>query len=261
MTKKDPEHLLHSAQEITANVIWRTLQLCGYIDQEHSLTPWGIALATSFAASGDENFDEALIWAFELVHRGALKADTYSPNYSGGPVHGSEADRRHALLISRVAGLLQLRHGQAEYKGPVSRNLLSFNSFVKKINQALCNLSEAALVSMLLNNDATRFDRKDWYQISTWMPFAQDVDVSLAVVLKVYFEELADRGVDAKQDVFENVVAPQFQTTTALHADLQRVWKLWDVLVEGLTTAEDQGVFGSASEFKEASKWLESRRV
>lgn len=51
------------------------------------------------------------------------------------------------------------------WNGPLSRELLAFNSFVKSMNRSLRNLCEMLTLSMFLNGDCVK-DRQDYLDIA-----------------------------------------------------------------------------------------------
>ena len=82
--------LLKTRHEITANAVWRFLQLRDYVDDQHQLTTWGKVLETTLSASGpNKDLEEAAFLAIELLRLGLLTADTMFQGYSGAPVQGS----------------------------------------------------------------------------------------------------------------------------------------------------------------------------
>jgi hypothetical protein len=82
--------LMISVDEIYANTCWRTLQLRDYINEDHSLSPWGSALADGLERlSGYPDLYESLFLGLELVRFKVLHHEDFSIKYSGGPMHGS----------------------------------------------------------------------------------------------------------------------------------------------------------------------------
>jgi len=51
------------------------------------------------------------------------------------------------------------------WAGPLSRELLAFNSFIKALNRSLRNLCEMLTLSLFLNSDR-RKDRGDYLEIA-----------------------------------------------------------------------------------------------
>lgn len=81
---------LGTKAEITTNVIWRFLQLRGYVDDKHQLTNWGSTLVTILATLGPGKLqEEAAFVAVELLRLNLLNPDTMFPDYSGAPVRGT----------------------------------------------------------------------------------------------------------------------------------------------------------------------------
>jgi|TARA_R110002003_G_scaffold388_13_gene19381 hypothetical protein len=54
------------------------------------------------------------------------------------------------MLVSRVAGLGELRHRPIGFTGPLSQHLLGYNSIINIIRQTLRDLVEVAATHMFL---------------------------------------------------------------------------------------------------------------
>jgi hypothetical protein len=158
ITKKDPRNPspLEKKDEILFNSIWRLLRLRGYVDAEHKPTKWGKVLYAILSNIPSDEYEEAAILAVELARLGLLNANQMFPTYSGAPYLGSEAAKRNTLLISRVASLGKLHHQSIGYTGPLSRQLLGYNSMISAVRSALRDLTEACLATLFLNGDADR---------------------------------------------------------------------------------------------------------
>ena len=96
--------LLKTRHEITANAVWRFLQLRGFVDEKHQLTEWGKVLEATLKVSGaNKAQEEAAFLAVELLRLGLLNADTMFRGYSGAPMRGSGE-----FLICRKIGSITL---------------------------------------------------------------------------------------------------------------------------------------------------------
>lgn len=163
---------IDSTEMITSVAIWRFLHLRGYVDDEHKLTKWGNALATTLLALQDANenrpevtgLDEAALLAFELLRFGLLNGK-YVKNLPGLPRKGSDTDKASVVLISQCASLLKLRHQALGYTGPLNKSLLTFRSFSTTIREADRDLIEAIVASMFMYGQSKR-DRDDQLEIS-----------------------------------------------------------------------------------------------
>jgi hypothetical protein len=99
---------LRSTREVYANVIWRFLQMRGYLDLKHQLTTWGVFLESTLKALGSDPSKEQVEAAFigvELLRFDLLNANTMFENFSGSPTHGSRKfpfhlTGRHKVMIS-----------------------------------------------------------------------------------------------------------------------------------------------------------------
>lgn len=160
------EHVtgIDSKVELQSNTLWRFLHLRGYINDQHELTNWGKALATTLKAIGPtikayhdiHHLEEAAFLAFELLRFDNLNSRRRHPELIGGPLRGSEEDKAHCILIGRTACLLKLRHDHLGYTGPLSRNFLAFHSIIKEVRETDRDLLEGVLASLLLNGQGKR---------------------------------------------------------------------------------------------------------
>jgi Temperature dependent protein affecting M2 dsRNA replication len=73
-----------------ANTWWRTLQLRQFVNEDHTLTPWGIGLADGLEKlSPHQDLYEALYLGLELLRLKALHHEDFSVKYSGAAMSGS----------------------------------------------------------------------------------------------------------------------------------------------------------------------------
>lgn len=163
---------LDNKRTIASVAVWRFLHLRGYVDDDHSWTRWGTALASSLLAIretekqlGDKvSLAEAVLMAFELIRYDLLNGKNKHEELHGLPLKGSEDDKTSLLLISRCATLLKLRHQTNGYTGPLNKNLLAFRSLSATVREANRDLVEAIVASMFINGQSKR-DRDDFLEI------------------------------------------------------------------------------------------------
>ena len=99
----DVLQLLGNRHEITANAVWRFLQLRGFINNEHQLTTWGKILQKTLTISGsNKDQEEAAFLAIELLRLGLLTADTMFIGCSGAPERGSGNLFAHQSDITKL---------------------------------------------------------------------------------------------------------------------------------------------------------------
>lgn len=147
---------LSGTEEVRSNALWRFLQLRGYINSDHTLSPLGQSLQAALSQAGDEELEEPIIVALELLRLKALNPDDMFPTYGGAPQRGSDIDRRNTLLVSRVACLAKLKHKSIGFTGPLSRHLLAYRDITSTVRSSLRNLTEMSLCTMLLNGHVDR---------------------------------------------------------------------------------------------------------
>ena len=157
---------------IASIVVWRFLHLRGYVDDDHTLTRWGTALASSLLTIRETEtrlgegapLAEAVLMAFELIRYDLLNGKNKHEELHGLPLKGTEEDKTSLLLISRCATLLKLRHQTNGYTGPLNKNLLAFRSLSATVREANRDLVEAIVASMFIYGQSDR-DRDDYLEI------------------------------------------------------------------------------------------------
>ncbi|ORX42929.1 hypothetical protein DM01DRAFT_1340918 [Hesseltinella vesiculosa] len=111
----------------------------------------------------NESTQEAYLTAFELIRFGVLTASPYSKSYSRSSLEVNL--QPHLTLVSRVLSLLPMSFKATPWSGPLNRDLLVFNSFVKSLNRSYRNLAEMLTLSFFMN-DLVEKDRKDYSEIA-----------------------------------------------------------------------------------------------
>ena len=71
------------------------------------------------------------------------------------------------------------------WTGPLSRELLVFNSFIRVLSRSLRGLVESISLNLLLRNDARR-SREDYLDISLSLPFQADTNTGMGILFKAY---------------------------------------------------------------------------
>ncbi|QPG96803.1 hypothetical protein C2857_005296 [Epichloe festucae Fl1] len=194
---------IDSMEMVTSVAIWRFLHLRGYVNDSHTLTKWGNALATTLLALKDasENrpdvpgLDEAALLAFELIRLGVLGAK-HQEGIAGLPRRGTDEDKSSLVLISQCATLLKLRHQAYGYTGPLNKSLLAFRSLSTAVREADRDLVEAIVASMFMYGQCKR-ERDDYLDISQRLPFLQEPDIGLGIAVRTFFDE--DEVLDSKE--------------------------------------------------------------
>ncbi|KAG0166946.1 hypothetical protein DFQ30_006536, partial [Apophysomyces sp. BC1015] len=177
-----PGKILEEKDEIIANVLWKTLEIRDFLtSSKHIYTPWGRALAVALTTVKKPSLDiqEALLTAFELIRFEVLTDKAYSKTYSciagNGVMHlGAKAShtnlslekhQKHIRLLSRALSLLPMELKGVSWIGPLDRDLLVFNSFVKALDRSYRNLCEMLTLSSFLNN-LVKKERDDYFDIA-----------------------------------------------------------------------------------------------
>ncbi|MBL2474451.1 hypothetical protein ELJ50_30305, partial [Klebsiella pneumoniae] len=87
----------------------------------------------------------------------------------------------------RCLSIVPLSYRPQQWSGPLSRELLVFNSFVKALSRSLRHLMEAASVHLFLRGDAKR-QRDDFVDIALSLPFQSEVNTGLGILAKTYID-------------------------------------------------------------------------
>lgn len=238
---------IDSAEMVVSVAIWRFLHLRGYVNDEHKLTKWGNALATTLLALKDASeahpdtpaLDEAALLAFELVRlealHGKLAADATS-----APRKGSEEDKESLALISRCASLLKLRHLVSGYTGPLNKTLLNFRSMSTAVREADRDLLEAIIASMFLYGQCQR-ERDDYLEIGQKIPFLQEPDIGMGIAIWTFLDE--DDASHSKEERAKRLAdfPPNFLPhAEALTEDVQICMEFFNALNQGLQTLDNK---------------------
>lgn len=264
--KKDGEHsAISKASELLSNTVWRFLQDRGYVNSNHTLSAWGKALKAAFDRASSDHYlaetrpvseaEEAIFVAFELLRLDLLNSNQLPlPPYSGAPMRGTDSDKAHTLLVSRIACLGTFRHEQIGYTGPLSRNLLAYQQLAAAVRNSLRDLTECHMCYMMLSGSAVRIrDKEDYTDVAGRLPFGTEPDIGLALVVKSHLDELShDRRSDIKR---------WFNHARNIDEDLQKAWKMWDAINAGIQAA-DSAIVSSETKttFHNTDIWLKEKR-
>ncbi|KAL2075288.1 hypothetical protein VTL71DRAFT_231 [Oculimacula yallundae] len=241
------EHVtgLDSKTELQSNVLWRFLHLRGYINDQHQLTAWGKALATTMKAIGPSvktykdihHLEEAAFLAFELLRFDNLNSRNRHSELIGAPLRGSDDDKANCILIGRTACLLKLRHQNLGYTGPLSKNFLSFHSIIKEVRDTDRDLLEGVLASLLLNGQGKR-PRDDCDGLGRSLPFLKDIDTSLGIAVKTYLDDFfkAEWTPEEREANKADYIKKYLPHSVNFVEDLDVAFKFFDAVYEGVSS-------------------------
>ncbi|KAL8793941.1 MAG: hypothetical protein Q9195_003454 [Heterodermia aff. obscurata] len=252
--------LLKTRHEITANTIWRFLQVRGYINEKHHLTAWGKVLQAAILKVGpSKDQEEAAFLAVELLRLELLNADTMFAGYSGAPVRGSAVDKRNCMLVSRIATLGKLQHYDKGYRGPLSRHLLAYRSIVSVLHFALRDLLEISLATLFLKGHVDR-DRDDWMDLALGLPLYEDHSCALGVVVMSYLDELnwKEDPTDAHTREKQQTTAQGWVPNCDFNGSLADGLQLWDGVYSAVCVAGES--VKDKNMWDEVNEWLSQRR-
>jgi hypothetical protein len=137
---------------------------------------------------------------------------------------------------------------QAPWTGPVSRELLVFNSFVRSLSRSLRSLLEATAFNLVLRGDAQRV-REDYLDIALSLPFQSDSNTGMGILCKAYCdavtvlsqsqslgrEALGGEGGRPVKEQAAGMLDPAegkglFANVRGVRAELERGFRFWDVV-------------------------------
>ncbi|KAJ7261993.1 XPG I-region protein [Mycena rebaudengoi] len=234
---------LEKKDEVVANVIWRFLELRGFLLNTHTHSPLARAMYAAVKhAKVNDKFQDPLYLFLELVRAGVMHGHLWSGRaFSGGPSFGTDAEKASMLLVMRVLSIVPLNFKPVPWSAPLSRELLVFNSFVRSLTRALRTLLEVASLNMLLRNDARRA-RDDLLDIALSLPFQTEVNTGFGVLAKVYLDALTHlnnrtrvtnpdaEGVREAKDVALEICEETFPGVKYPKLEVERGFRFWDVV-------------------------------
>ncbi|RCH91950.1 hypothetical protein CU098_001354, partial [Rhizopus stolonifer] len=259
ISQPHPEQLLEEKNEIVANVLWKTLEIRDFLtSSKHIYTPWGQALAGTLASNPTMllSTQEALLTALELIRFEVLTDREYSKTYSH-PL-GDANQKKHIILLSRAFSLLPMHLKSIPWSGPLNRDLLVFNSFVKALNRSYRNLCEMLTLSFFLNG-LVKKDRDDYYSIADSLPYMADVNVALGLVCKHYLERITE-GKSPLESL--SLTEKAFPTCESVKSDLEQGFQFWNQLFEAVQTLfKTESIHSTTLDmFQGANQWLQKNR-
>ena len=237
VTHRDPEAVppLNDFEDVRSNIVFRFLQDRGYINEDHTLSGWGRMLKASFdRAAADSRMadqesktemEEIIFLAVELIRLDILGTQQMfpTPPYSGGLSRGGDKDKLNAILISRIACLGSVEHDKIGYTGPLSRSLLAYHQMIAALRESLRDLVEAHAGYIFMAASVKRTWRNDdETNLAASLPFADEPDVALGLVVKSYLDELSSPNpADIRQ---------WFHHIHDMEKNLQKAWSMWDAV-------------------------------
>jgi len=150
--------------------------------------------------------------------------------------------------------IVPLTYRSQQWTGPLSRELLVFNSFVRSLSRSLRHLFEAVCEHLLLRGDARRA-REDFIDIALSLPFQLEVNTGFGILAKTYIDATiaffggavtaddADtpEAKSAKEQAM-GIVEETFVNVKSPRAEVERGFRFWDSLMVAVKSlAKDQG--------------------
>ncbi|KAG9223684.1 hypothetical protein CCMSSC00406_0004975 [Pleurotus cornucopiae] len=267
--------ILDKKDEVVANVIWRFLELRGFLLNMHTHSP--LARAMNVALKNvrvNDKFQDPLYLFLELVRAGVMHGHLWSGRaFSGGPSFGTDEEKSCMLLVMRVLSIVPLNFKAQPWSAPLSRELLVFNSFVRSLTRALRTLLEVTSLNMLLRNDARRA-RDDLLDIALSLPFQTEVNTGFGVLAKVYLDALTHingrtrvrdanaEGVQEAKALALDVCEETFSGVKYPKLEVERGFRFWDLALTAMRHLHSEGAVlpELIDQFEAAEAWLRPMR-
>ncbi|KAJ7654581.1 XPG I-region protein [Mycena polygramma] len=266
---------LEKKDEVVANVIWRFLELRGFLLNTHTHSPLARAMYAAIkGAKVNDKFQDPLYLFLELVRAGVMHGHLWSGRaFSGGPSFGTDEEKACMLLVMRVLSIVPLNFKPTPWSAPLSRELLVFNSFVRSLTRALRTLLEVTSLNMLLRNDARRA-RDDLLDIALSLPFQTEVNTGFGVLGKVYLDALTHinnrtrvrdpnaPGVREAKAMALEICEETFPGVKSPKLEVERGFRFWDVALTAMRQLHSEGAVlrELIDQFEAAEAWLAPMR-
>ncbi|KAG0254453.1 hypothetical protein BG011_005778 [Mortierella polycephala] len=265
---------LSTLADVQTRHLSKLLQLRSFITSSHAPSPYGKAVLDAFKGqpSASTEFQDPLVIALELVRASLLTSRPYSHNYTKKQVLSDEVATKAVRLIARTTSLISARFtGVKSWAGPLSRDLLAFNSINKVLTRNLRHLGEALLLEMLLVNECQK-EALDFTELATHLPFAHEPSTVQGILVKEYLETLTLNAANnntlnkdqAVQQVEEHIGATSLSSLThSVKEELQRGFVFWSIVCEAVKSLGASNAISkeAAQEFVEANNWVKSRKI
>lgn len=265
---------LEKKDEIVANVIWRFLELRGFL-LNHTHSSLARAMHTALrTARVNDKFQDPLYLFLELVRAGVMHGNLWSGRaFSGGPSFGTDDEKSCMLLVMRVLSIVPLNFKPQPWSAPLSRELLVFNSFVRSLTRALRTLLEVTSLNILLRHDA-KGARDDLLDINLSLPFQSEVNTGFGVLAKVYLDALTHlnnrqrvrdpngEGVKEAKQMALDICEETFPGVKNPKGEVERGFRFWDVTLTAMRCLHSENAAPAEviDQFEAAEAWLAPMR-
>lgn len=274
-TKVKTNAPLEKKDEIVANVIWRFLELRGFLLNTHMHSPLARAMYAALRqARLNDKFQDSLYLFLELVRAGVMHGHLWSNRaFSGGPSFGTDDEKSCMLLVMRVLSIVPLNFTAQPWSAPLSRELLVFNSFVRSLSRSLRTLLEVTTLNMMLRSDARR-PRDDILDVSLSLPFQTEVNTGFGVLAKVYLDALTHinnrervrdpnaEGVKEAKALALEICEETFPGVKTPKLEVERGFRFWDIALMAMRQLHSEGqvLRELIDQFEAAEAWLAPMR-
>ncbi|CCU75030.1 XPG N-terminal domain-containing protein [Blumeria hordei DH14] len=261
---------LKTKSEILSNTLYRFLHLRGYVDDQHELTTWGKALATTIKniqpiikiQNDIYHAEEAALLAFEMIRFDVLNSQNRHPELIGGALRGSEEDKANCMLVGRTTCLLKFRHKNLGYTGPLSKNFLAYNSLVKAVRETDRDILESVIVSMFLSNQISRFENHNYGDLGRSLPFTESINTIFGIAVTTYLDDYfkSEWTPDQREQNKQSFAEKFIPNSMMFSEDLAASFEFFDAVYAGVITLADEISAADKEAWDRANKYLKERR-
>ncbi|KAI8055625.1 temperature dependent protein affecting M2 dsRNA replication [Syncephalis plumigaleata] len=248
---------METKEEILANVLFRTLE-------HRNIYGRALLQACSLSAKSktiNYSHQSELFLAIELLRLGVLHGNPFSKTYGVANAAIADKDKPSILLIARAFTLVQMSHQSVPWVGPLSRELLAFNSFSKSLGRSLRTLCESLLLNSFITGQVKR-DRSDFAELNLNLPFGTDANTGLGILVKVYLEQIKTKpsGTAANKAMEEALkhVEETFTGCQNVKDELGRGFRFWDQLMAAIKILKTENAIDNNvyQQFIKTNQWL-----
>lgn len=230
-----------------------------FINDKHVKTSYGRAYLQGLNQATDRTNHQALFVAMELLRFGLLHGEHFSKSYPMPGSPGTEEEKKHMTLFSRTMCLLQIKHKPVPWVGPLNRELLQFNSFIKTLLKSLRTLAEAVIVNGFLRKRSDKKGR-DFTKLGLQLPFGWEVNTGMGILARSYLEKAcANRPTEGILRGLEDT----FSGCPDVKTEVGRCFAFWDQLVSAVKVLHAEKAINEdlANQFIKADGWMLNKRV
>jgi len=262
------EQIYTTPEELHCAVLYNVLALLAHVEPEFTSSPThrpdGTVLQPQPAVRSmsqcfklvPAQFDKEVFLFVELLKLGLIHGVAFTQEYEPGsatpwPTHDRVME---ITLLSRVFSLLPISQSGLGWYEHFDHDLMCFNSCVTKLSRSLRSLFEMQLFSFILKR-RTIVDCKIFADIGSYLPYKDDVNVAMGIIMKNFLEKAYLEKIPNVIDLLPTM----FPACASVLEDLMTALKFWDVIMNvilHLRSTQENFPPQLANEFQKANEFL-----